>query len=219
MYNLLREYEQILIGRQDTISNKFFPFDEAVNEKFALTVFRYAIEILLRWSPRDAYRLFTPVIVKKMKLTPLLDYIRFPSDITNAHTDYIIHLLYPRNIPFDFTRYVLETYEKVMCGKIKYPKDYMFGGKGLKRATICLQYALKKEHIFSSVEEMYQYFASAEAVEFLKRNKLYQLYYSFYHSPLEFLHNSLPETVRNHLYYDWYRFVFYYRKHFGTAPP
>lgn len=219
MYNIIREYERVLVGMTPEISKKNFPFDESVNEKFALFVFRYAIEELLKWSPWEAYRLFTPAIVEKMKLTPLLEYINFPSDVTPQDTEYIVHLLYPRKIPYDFARYALNIYEKVRAGKCRYPKDYMFGGKGLKRATICLQYALKEEHLFDSVEEMYRYFASTEATEFLKRNKLHQLYYSFYSSPLDFLHYSLPEDLRSELYYGYYGFVYLYRKRYGTNPP
>lgn len=219
MYNIIREYERVLVGMSSEISKKNFPFDDSVNEKFALSVFRYAIEELLRWSPWEAYRLFTPAIVKKMKLTPLLNYICFPSEVGKEDTEYIIHLLYPRKIPYDFTRYTLQVYEQVRNGERKYPKDYMFGGKGLKRATICLQYALKEEKLFSSIESMYRYFASADGMDFLKRNKLHQLYYSFYSSPLDFLHYSLPPSMRNDLYYGYYNFIYTYKTRYGVNPP
>lgn len=219
MYNIIREYDKVLVGMSPEIPSRCFPFDSNVNETFALSVFRYAIESLLHWSPAEAYQLFTPEIARKMKLTPLLDYVIFPSELSHANTEYIIHLLYPRKVPYDFMKYTIEMYEKVRAGKRRYPKDFMFGGKGLKRATICLQYALKEEHIFLSVEAMYRYFSSQEAMEFLKQNKLHQLYYSFYQSPLDFLHYSLPEHIRNDFYYDRYRFIYSYRKRYGSYPP
>ena len=196
MYNIIREYERVLVGMSPEISKKNFPFDDLVNEKFALSVFRYAIEELLKWSPLEAYRLFTPSIVDRMKLTPLLKYICFPSDVTRDDTEYIVHLLYPQK----------DTY-------------FMFGGKGLKRATICLQYALKEVYLFSSLKEMYQYFATPEAMEFLKENKLYQLYCSFYKSPLDFLNYSLSESMRNDFYYEYYSFLYMYKKQYNALPP
>lgn len=219
MYNIIREYERVLVGMSPEISKKNFPFDDLVNEKFALSVFRYAIEELLKWSPLEAYRLFTPSIVERMKLTPLLKYICFPSDVTCDDTEYIVHLLYPQKVPYDFVRYTLNIYEQVRAGKRRYPKDFMFGGKGLKRATICLQYALKEVYLFSSLEEMYQYFATPEAMGFLKENKLYQLYCSFYKSPLDFLHYSLSESMRNDFYYEYYSFIYMYKKQYNAFPP
>lgn len=209
--NIIAEYEQILIGNKVQFSSKNFQFGVGGNERAALSVFRYAIEKLLKWNPQEAYRLFNYQICEKMKLTPLLKYIRFPEELTANNTEYIITLLYPKQIKYDFSKYVIQVYKEVAAGQRKYPKTYMFGNKGLIRATVCLRYVLSRQKIFNNTEEMYKYFSSQTGMKFLIDNKLYQLYNCFYCTPLEYLHNSLPEDHQNELLFNFYAFCYRFR--------
>lgn len=126
--SVITEYEQVLIGNLEGLSLRYFQFKEKGNEQVALSVFRYAIEELLEWTPTDANRFFSQSVVEYMKLTPLLAYIDFPSEITEEHGQltYILYLLYPKQIHYDFREQVIEIYQDVLLGKRKYPRDQSY---------------------------------------------------------------------------------------------
>lgn len=209
--NIISEYEQVLIGNQSQISSSNFIFDDAANERIALHVFRFALEKLLGWNPQESLRHLSLQVIKDMRLKQLLNYIQLPSELTKEDTEYIVHLLYPKVIPYNFSKYVIRTYQNVMSGKMKYPKDYMFGNKGLLRAGICLQHVLQEKKLFHSVQEMYEFFACPEGFDFLKENKLYQLYRSFYDTPVEYLHYSIPDKLKDDFLFHFYLFSYRYR--------
>ena len=48
-----------------------------------------------------AYRLFSPAVIETMKLTQLLNYINFPTELTKDNTEYIVYLIYPKEVPYD----------------------------------------------------------------------------------------------------------------------
>lgn len=208
--SVINEYEELLIGNRYKISKSYFCFDKKGNEKVALSVIRYAIEDLLGWDSSTAIRLFNSNYIDFMKLRPMMKYIAFPSDVTEADTEYILYLLYPRSIDYDIKRYALRIYEKVIHNECRYPKDYMYGYLGILRAKICFQYALNKNFLFKSVDEMYSFFASKECMKFLKEAKLYQLYVNFYTSPLEYMHDSLPTAIKNDFLFHNYMFMLQY---------
>lgn len=217
--DIISEYEQVLIGNISKIPPRLFQNEPAANEQFALSVFQYAIENLLCWTPTETYQLFSPAVVETMRLKQLLNYIKFPSELTKDNTEYIVYLIYPKDVPYDFAKYVIQTYNKVLNGEIRYPREYMYGNKGLVRSGICLQYAIKNSKVFHSVEEMYRFFCSPEGFAFLREKKLYQLYKSFYDNPLQYLHYSLPDSLKNELYFNYYTFLDNYKKEFGKLPP
>lgn len=219
LMDIISEYEHVLVGNLPKIPPRLFQNEPAANEQLALTVFKYAIEKLLQWTPKEAYKLFSPDVIETMKLTQLLNYIDFPTELTKNNTEYIVYLIYPKEVPYDFAKYVIQTYNKVLNGERRYPREYMYGNKGLIRASICLQYAIKNNIVFHSVEEMYRFFCSPNGLAFLKEKKLYQLYKSFYKTPLQFLHFSLPDGLKNELYYNYYTFLINYKKKYGELPP
>lgn len=212
--SVIAEYEQILIGNLEGFSPRYFQRKSLRNEKVALAVYRYAIEELLEWTPVDADRFFSLTVADRMKLTPLLLYIDFPPEIIDVQgkITYVLHLLYPQQIHYDFRGYVIEIYTEVLQGKRKYPRDFMYGHKGLLRAEICLQYILNKEMVFESKESLYEFFTSGNIYGFLKKKKLYQLYRSFFAKPLDYLHESLPEEIRNEFLYQFYNFAREWKK-------
>ena len=123
--DIISEYEQVLIGNIPKIPPRLFQNEAPANEHLALVVFRYAIEKLLRWTPVEAYQMFSPAVVETMKLKQLLSYIKFPTELTKDNTEYIVYLIYPKEVPYDFAKYVIQTYEKVVNGEIRYPREYM----------------------------------------------------------------------------------------------
>lgn len=209
---IVNEYEEVLISNRKKISNSYFLFDKKGNERVALTVIRYAIENLLGWDVNTAISLFNPNYISFMKLDQMVDYIDFPSDVTRDDTEYILYLLYPKYVDYDVKRYTLRIYKKVLNNECRYPKDYMYGYLGMLRAKICLQYAINQNCLFKSTDEMYKFFASKSCIKYLKENKLYQLYTSFYSNPLEYMHDSMPSTVKDDFLFHNYIFMIKYQK-------
>ena len=203
MIKLIHEYEQILIGRRQAFSHEMFHYGPAGNERQALAVIRYAAEYLLGWSPEQSSVFFTYPLMKYMHLDPLMKYIRFPSGLTPEDTDYIFYLLYPSKVPYDFTRHVIQIYERVLDSDERYPKHFLYGAKGIARANICLRYALQKNKVFHSLKDAYHSFAAKDGIQFLKDNKLYDMCHYFFDSPLEYFHNCM-DTEKSALYYNYY---------------
>lgn len=205
--SIINDYEEVLIGNRKKIPTGYFLFDKKGNERVALSVIRYAIENLLGWDIKNAIRLFNKNYITLMKLEQMVSYIAFPSDVTKEDTEYILYLLYPKYIDYDVKRYTLRIYEKVLNNQGRYPKDYMYGYLGMLRAKICLQYSINKNCLFKSIDDLYSFFASKDCIKYLKANKLYQLYTSFYSSPLEYLHDSMPSSIKNEFLYHNYTFM------------
>lgn len=196
--NILQEYDDVLIGNKKYVSKTFFQYGELGNERVALTVFRYAIEKLLRWSPEEAQKFFNYDTAKLMKLAPLYKYIRLPSDVFPEDTEYILYLLYPDKVRYDIAKYAIRIYEKVVSGEMRYPKDYMYGYIGMLRARICFQYSLKRNgKVFETDEDYYDFFSSKEGDRYIRDNCLIQLYKGFYSTPVEYAHASLPKKDRS----------------------
>ena len=209
---IINEYEEILIGNRKKISSNYFLFDKKGNERVALSVIRYAIENLLGWDVHNAIKLFNSIYISFMKLDQMVKYIVFPSDVTKDDTEYILYLLYPKYVDYDIKRYTLRIYEKVMNNEGRYPKDYMYGYLGMLRAKICLQYAINQNLLFKSADDLYNFFASKDCIKYLKQNKLYQLYVSFYSTPLEYMHDSMPSSVKNEFLFHNYMFLNKYQQ-------
>ena len=209
---IINEYEEILIGNRKKISSNYFLFDKKGNERVALSVIRYAIENLLGWYVHNAIKLFNSNYISFMKLDQMVKYIVFPSDVTKDDTEYILYLLYPKYVDYDIKRYTLRIYEKVMNNEGRYPKDYMYGYLGMLRAKICLQYAINQNLLFKSADDLYNFFASKDCIKYLKQNKLYQLYVSFYSTPLEYMHDSMPSSVKNEFLFHNYMFLNKYQQ-------
>ncbi len=216
---LLNEYDQVLIGRRDRISPFNPANDEGINERYALVVFKYVIEDLLGWDPKDAESFFTYDMAKLMKVDDLLKYIRFPDDFSPEDAEYVVWLLYPTKIRPDRTKYRLRAYEAVLNGA-KYPRDYMIGNEGEERAKVCFLEAVeKKARPFISVRDMYRYFASPEGSRFIKAQKLDTLREMYYTGALEYLHASLCREQARDLYYLYYYYSREYRHKYKGTPP
>lgn len=88
----------------------------------------------------------------------------------------------------------------------------MYGYLGMLRAKICLQYAINQNLLFKSADDLYNFFASKDCIKYLKQNKLYQLYVSFYSTPLEYMHDSMPSSVKNEFLFHNYMFLNKYQQ-------
>lgn len=210
--SVLNEYEDVLIGNQKSIPAGYFIFDRKGNERVAISIMRYAVETLLGWDVQTAIKLFNINYIHLLKLEQMVNYIVFPSDVSKDDMDYVLYLMYPRYVDYDVQKYTIRVYDKVMANEARYPKDYMYGYLGILRAKICLQYAINKTKLFKSADELYQFFASRDCIKYLKENKLYQLYSSFYVTPLEYAHDSMPLSVKSEFLFHNYMLMQQYEK-------
>lgn len=198
----------ILLGKKTVFSPYFFSFSADHNERIALDVFQYAIEVYLRWSPEEAGTYLTMDVVKLLKLDSILKYIRFPAELTiERDLFYIAHLLYPKRVPFDEKELILRTYKEVLGGQLyKFPKEYLSDSLGMMRACICFQYMCSKYLSFTSVEQMYAHFSTSQGTKDLKKYRLYAICVDMFELPLDFLHESLSIRQKNEFFYHYYRF-------------
>lgn len=88
----------------------------------------------------------------------------------------------------------------------KFPKEYMDGNDGLIKSCVCFQFMLKEFFIFHSVKEMYEHFASPKGITDLRVYRLYPLSITFFDTPIDYLHESLPSSQKNEFYYHYYKF-------------
>ncbi len=210
--SIINEYEDVLVGNRKKISSCYFLFDKKGNERVALSVIKYAIEKLLGWKVENAIQMFNSNYITFMKLDQMVKYIDFPSDVSKDDTEYILYLLYPNYVDYDIKRYTLRVYKNVINNNGRYPKDYMYGYLGMLRAKICLQYAINKNCVFKSIDDLYKFFSSKDCIKYLKQNKLYQLYSSFYATPLEYMHDSMPSSIKNEFLFHNYMFMQKYQQ-------
>lgn len=205
---ILFEYELMLLGKKNFFSPYFFSFSADHNERIALDVFQYAIEVYLKWSPEEAATYLTMDVIKLMKLDTILKYIRFPAELTvQRDLFYIAHLLYPKKVPFNEKELILRTYKEVLNGTLyKFPKEYLSDSLGMMRACICFQYMCSQFLTFTSIEEMYEHFTKSKGTKDLKKYRLYAICTDMFEFPLDFLHESLPMKQKNEFLYKFNRF-------------
>lgn len=208
-YNcLIYEYEEVLLGKKKCIPTEYFEstsVDE--NHKNVCTIYRFAFENLLRWTPEDIKNYISTDILKQLKLDTILRYFNCPPEI-EIETDlfYIAQMLYPTKIQFDFKKTCICMFKKVLNNeKQKLPKGFFTKTEGKIRGNICLQYVLDNELFFENIEEMYAFFASTAAFKVLKQYRLNSMLTSYYATPLDYLHNALSENQRNDFLYYYYK--------------
>lgn len=209
---IFQDYEEILMNRRSLFPRRYFDYSRISNQDLALSVIRYAIEVHLKWSPREAVARFTPEIAKKLKLDMVLKHIEFPCDLERDNYLYIVHLLYPKQVPFDLKQKILDMYHRSKDHKARYPKAYNEGEMGRIRACICLQDALQNQ-TFHSIREIYALFSSpVESMRFLKREGLYAMYTAQFDYPLAYLHASLPDVQKDTDWYAYFSFRYFVSK-------
>lgn len=228
---LIYEYEQILLGKKKNFSSILFnnsqfsnPCDKTTvikkrkdtesNQKNALIIFKYAIEKLLCWTPKEVETYLTYDILEKLKLCPLLQYLYFPPELSKTKdVNYIAHLVYPNIIHVDEKKLCIQAFRKILLSpKSKdFPKDYFLNAEGFIRASICLQYIINNYIMPSNIQQLYSVFSIKDDVdEILDHYKLLQPCYTLFDNPIDYLHYSLPETQRSSFWYNFYKFQYEY---------
>lgn len=209
MNELYREYDEVMIGKRDGFSTKYFGKDNAKNSENAIKVFQYAFKRYLRWSPEALEERIDKELLVKLRLYPLLKFIPFPIEYDkDKDFFYLVTLVYNHH-NLSFRDKTIHTYEMILDGTTsKYPKDYFTGSDGLVKAGICFQYLINHNIIFESVNDLYSIFSSDTGYEYLKKYKLLNACREAFDTPVDFLHFALPQENKNEFLFRYYKFKF-----------
>lgn len=207
--DLMLEYDELLLGNRNSLSQTYFSNSEAASEQAALDIMRYAFETYLRWTPLELCDWLSWNLLELLKLKPFIRFIRFPLEL-NPEIDlfYIACRLYPQTIRFSETDLTLAVYKKILDGKIrKYPKEFFSGVAGMNRASVCLAYAIEQFLPVDNVYELYEAFGKTSINQFLKKQKLMTVCNDLFGDPLDFLHYILPKQQKQLPMYFYCQFA------------
>jgi hypothetical protein len=207
--NLLYEYQLLLLGRIPSIQPDLFDGEAKQKEKCALDIVRYAVEQLLRWSPKEMAAKFNADVIARLKLTKIVSYISFPPE-ADKKRDYFVyaHKLYPEIIPMNLYTLTILTYNNVHEKHlVKFPKGFFDDNLGRTRALLCMNYALAKDGKFQSIQELYKAFTETSGVQFIQRHRLDLARRLSWEYPIDFVRESLSRNDRDEMWHHYYKFL------------
>lgn len=200
---LILEYTEILIGNQKNYTDDYFAGSKSTNKRLAIQFIRSVAHIYFQCDNLAAARItFTPQVFKIMKLDKILRYIYVPPYVDSVdRTDYLINLIFTNN--FDSELWVATRYcERVIDGTLpRFPKNYMLGDSDIWRSCFCLRYFLTYDFPTTPPIKLYAFAASTRFRPWLQDHLLTNSCSKLFSSPVEYLHMSLPENMRNDMYF------------------
>lgn len=205
--SVIYEYEEYLIGNRKTMNQNMFNSGKVTNEAMALAIMDYAFRKYLRWHPVEIRDRIDRKLLDMLKLTRLVKFIPFPEEL-NPKSDYffIVWRLYPETVNYTYEERVYHVYKQVLSGQAtKFPKEYYSGEDGYERAILCFRYMIENRSGFHTIPEMYEYFSTNKGFTMLKKNKLWTVCRDLFITPLDYLHESLPDCQKNEILYGAYK--------------
>ena len=204
----VQEYNNIMLDKQKRFTNH-----SALNQDVVLEIMRYAFDYYLNWDPYDVRDNLNAEILDKLKLTRFMKYVEFPYELEKTRDFfYIAHLCYPNVIKYSIRDAVLRVYRKVLSGEEKgFFKNFFSDEFAEARAEICLQEMISKTMSFKSVRDMYKQFSEPEILKKLNNAMLLRPCQQLFITPLDYLHESLPDKWKNDFWYHYYQFEGLYR--------
>lgn len=208
---ILQEYERMYVGNTDIFPVAYFTdLGPLQKQEQALKIIRFALEKYLQWTPQNIRRYLTSDVLKKMKLSKIVNkYIDFPQEYSKDDLDmtYLAYLLYPKKFRLSIEDQCIAMFERVHTGSAsKFPSTWIGGIEGVRRFSILLQYAILQMPRFQNLEAMYQYFSGPKGVAAMKKYKLYSFAITLYANVFEAFHKSMPHKLRSDFLYHYYRF-------------
>lgn len=209
MRELLREYDDMIIGKRDSFSDRFFRKDSKENERNALFVMKYAFEKYLRMKPDALEQLLDRELMEKMHLTSLMRFIKFPPEYSKTKDYFYLTTLIYEQFSLSFRDRTIHMYENVLSGKLsKYPKDYFTGSEGMVRAGICLQHMINHHMIAKNMNDLYHFFATQEGYEKLQEEKLLKVCRELFETPVDYLNFTLSADLSDQYLFMYYKYCF-----------
>ncbi len=220
--NVIWQYDQYLTGAAPRMSTCYFETQNASDpgrnsnlqnmaKDAALCVLRYAVEDLLRWTPRMMVDMFNGETIKKMKLEVPIKVLNrdFPVQLDKKKDYYwYAHALYPDEIPVSDEALTIKTYRDLLSGKIKkLQKGFLEGTEGEERIRLCLKYYLSQIGV-TSIKGLYYDFAK-RGDKILAQCRLAAARRAHFDCAIDFLHVSLPTSQKDEFWYHYYKFKQY----------
>lgn len=223
---LILEYEEILCGKRRQFSTYYFGENKDRNNAVAVEIFRYLIVNILGWDPETAEQKVNFELLKQYKLDKYLSYINFTNEpngkvrFYTTKNDGEVHKRMVRSDIQILLKYVfgdrykvnersiiIETYMELLNGDLKkFPKHFFdVVNDGKLKVAICLQHAISLQNDFESIEDVYRLFGDRNILKWLDKWKLRDIAEQFYESPIDFLHDALPESEKDDIFYDYYK--------------
>lgn len=206
--NLLYEYQLLLLGRIPSIQPDLFDGEARQKEKAALDIIRYAVENLLRWTPKEMAAKFNEDVIQKMKLSKVVSYVSFPPE-ADKKRDYFVyaHKLYPDIVTMDLYTLTILTYHNVHEKHlVKFPKGFFDDNLGRTRALMCMNYALSRDGRFQSKQELYRMFTETSGMQFIQKHRLDLARRLSWENAIDFVHEALSRNDRDEMWYHYYKF-------------
>lgn len=206
--SLLVDYEKVMVNDKYKNYKVVQQYEEAQEGvKNAAYIIRYVFESILEWSPSMIRDYFTPQISKWLNLENCIDKIPFPSELDKSRDYfYIASFLYPKELPYKKKHIVLDLYEKERCKKKpKFNRGFFKHANGKENFNICMRYIVSEKFINASKEDIYSFFSENKPSRaFLRENNLLDAMSVHYSTPLEAVHNVLPDVDKDDTLYYYY---------------
>lgn len=207
------EYERLLLGKIAHLNcntgktGRIKGVPTPAEHQYAVAMLRYVCRTYLyNWSPQELKMYLDKKVIKMLCLQDIISRIQFPPEIRKNNCEYLAHLVYPKEVPFDEDEAMLDRFERVLSGEErKMPKNYFLGERGKVRLNKCTKAILEYEGPYSSLEEVYCLFSSPQIIDLLKKYTIYETYREFYDSPIELLWDALSDSQKDDILYQTYQ--------------
>ena len=209
MDSILYDYEQVLIGNREAISqfNFYGANPGGLNQNRALSCIKYILEEILQWNIDLAKKKFDMYMIQLMKMDRLVEYIDFPPEVEFGDGLYILSLIYPEEIKLDQKNMIENVYKNVLDGKGQFPREYFIGQKGFYRFCICLCYLIANYKPFASLDEIYCFLVSKEGRKFLDDYRLKIPMEHLNIDILECVYSLTDDDENSKLYFTYYKYL------------
>ena len=121
-------YDQVLLGRKKTCGKELFETTvngrkeyNPIDEERAIKIVKYAMEYYLGWSPMQVWENLDDEVIKKMKLSGLVNQrIKFPVELVDQKENikYLVCRMYPEKFHYNSDQAVEAYYDRVLSGKL-----------------------------------------------------------------------------------------------------
>lgn len=213
--SLIMDYEKTMI-REDKKNYKTIQKHEGSDEGLvnAVILLKYVFECILDWSPYMIRDYFTPEISEWLQLDNCVSKIPFPIELDQSKDYfYVAHYLYPKTLPYNKKKTVLDIYDRKRMKNITLPRGFFSDKEGKDNFDICLKYVISEKFYTMESKDIYEFFSdSKRARSFMIENNLITPCDTHYSSILEAVHSVLPEGDKNDTLYHFITLKNYLKK-------